>query len=144
MVDNISDNDPNEIDFNHILSSRNNISYQNDMEEYIFDKLLNFIKFNKELDTKIWGNNFTEFSAINVEWMKTFLEYNNYEKILELTQAQSYRYNWEEEIYIKAKEEKLLKTKRENSEIGKVNKNSLEPKKVKIPKNEYYIPNKYK
>ena len=75
--------------------------------------------------------------------MKKFLEFNNYEKILELaqTQSQSYRYNWEEEIYIKAKKSNLLKIKRENSEIGKLNKNGLEPKKVKIPENEYYKEN---
>ena len=134
MADNYSDNDPNEnLGFNHILSSRERFSDRDDLEEYIFDKLFNFIKFNNELDVKIWGNNFIEFSAINVEWMKKFLENNNYLKIFELTQA--YRHN-REEIYIEAKKTNLLKTR-----IGKINKNEFEPKKVKIPKNEYYKEN---
>ena len=127
MVDNQSDNDPNEnLGFNHILSSRERFSDRDDLEEYIFDKLFNFIKFNKEFDAKIWGNNFIEFSAINVEWMKKFLENNNYLKIVEL--SQTYRHN-REEIYIEAKKTNLLKTR-----IEKINKNEFEPKKRKYQK----------
>ena len=121
---------------NDILSPRYYKNVKN-KEDYVVDIILNFINFNKELDKKKSEDDIScaEFYVINEEWMKNFLKYYGYEKILQSIQNNDTNPKKYEELNIKEKAIKILKNLNQIYEEN--NNNEFVPKKEKAIIKEY-------
>ena len=121
---------------NYILSPRYYKNVKN-KEDYVVDIILNFINFNKELDKKKREDDIScaEFYVINEEWMKNFLKYYGYEKILQSIQNNDTNPKKYEELNIKEKAIKILKNLNQIYEEN--NNNEFVPKKEKAIIKEY-------
>jgi len=114
----------------------NNENINQKQEDLILNKLFDFNYFNKKLDNLNWGNNFIDFYAINTEWMANYLNNNRYKEFLSLIQEFE-EDNDGENIREIAKKTNILKNRVEYYPFVDESKNEFEPKKEKIPKDEY-------